>query len=907
MNEVPVGREVRCPACGATYDASLPDGLCARCLLTFALEDEFGAGKGEPDSKAGSDDAAPGVHRRIGRYQLREEIDRGGVGIVYRAWQADLKREVALKMLLPARIETTDSLNRFRREAELMAGLDHPGILPVYEVGEHDGVPYYSMKLAEGGNLATHIPALRGKFSECARLVAVLARAINYAHGRGVLHRDLKPSNIVFDAGGQCMVTDFGLARRLAVDSSLTGIDALIGTPRYVAPEVLTTPGAQLTAAADVYGLGAIFYELLSGRAPFADLTPVQILQQIAVRRPRAPRQFDETIPAELEAICLRCLEKRPGDRYASADALAHALERWLTLPARGAARWRDRLAVRPLPSRRRVLMRVFAIGCALVLAAIALSIELARRAGPPVPDPRVATRTLVVLPIDLPTPPPAELAAARALSARLQGTQPLNVAAIEPALERARATDFPSSDLQRGMTLGALVQVQVLAVDASPLLRVRAIDVLRDDLLWQGQANAADIDGLVHDLGAALEVSRRTPTPETELPRAALAALARGAELFSHFDETANDAAIDAFKQAIAIDARFALLHARLARAYSQRGFRFGGAAFWLDSAIEEAERAARLDPTLGMASKALGYAYYAKGWWQRSTEAYQHALALGAFDTDLPLNYYAVSRFDESFRLYRRSLDFATHNSMFAYLAAQVLFALGASDASEHWMRIGITREPHAGKRRLMEAEIASHRGDYARCRALADGLDPDLVSGGFGSAGGIERNCAEHVRDWPAALASLEHEKQHYANGTGDLGNSGPELEEAVLLVQLGRDVEVAPLLARARRSAQAAIDGDSEDPEKFLGMATALRLGGDTDAAYRMLDRAFTHGLTINASNDGSIEFVPFQKDARFAELRKASLAKVAEMRERVEKTLSAEDIDVVSLRNQAIPP
>ena len=880
----------------------MPDGLCARCLLAFAL----GAEPAVPDDDAvASDngtDAAVLLNRRIGRYQLLAEIDRGGVGIVYRARQDDLKREVALKMLLPTRLESADAFSRFRREAELMASLDHPGILPVYEVGEHNSLPYYSMKLAEGGNLSARIAALRGQFRECTRLVAALARAIDYAHGHGVLHRDLKPSNIVFDAAGQCMVTDFGLARRLAVDSSLTGIDTLIGTPRYVAPEVLTTPGAQLTAAADVYGLGAIFYELLSGRAPFSDLTPVQILQQIAIRRPHPPRQFDPAMPAELEAICLRCLEKRPGDRYASADALAQALERWLALPARGATHWWDRLTGRPLPSRQRLLMRVYAVGCALVLAAIALTIELARRAGPSVPDPRIATRTLVVLPLDLPEPPPAELAAARALSARLQGAQPLNVAAIEPALKRAQAADFPSSNLQRGMILGALVLVQVLAVDGRPLLRVRAIDVLRGDLLWQGQANAADIDGIARDLGAALDARRRAPTPEAELPRAALSAFARGIELFHHYDKTANDAAVDAFKQAIAIDPRFALLHARLASAYSQRGFRFAGAAFWLDSAIEEAERAARLDPTLAVASTSLAYAYYAKGWWQRSIEVYEQAQALGAFDTDLPLTYYAVGRFDESFQLYRRSLDFATHSGILAYLAAEVLFTLGAADAGEHWMRISITREPHAGKRSLMEAEIASHRGDYARCRTLAAALDPDLVSGGFGSAGEIERNCAEHVHDWPAALASLEHEKLHYANGTGDLGNSGPALEEAVLLVQLGRDAEVAPVLAKARRSAQAAIDGDREDPATFLSMASALRLGGDTDAAYRMLDRAFAHGMTINAANDGDIEFVPFQNDAHFAKLRKASLTKVAEMRERVEKTLSAEDIELVSLSN-----
>jgi len=241
-----------CPECGNRLDASQTDGLCARCLLAAALEAEQGAlaaGNGETESLH-----AMGVpfDSRVGRYELREEIDRGGVGVVYRAWQADLKREVALKMLLPSRLETPDARSRFRREAELMASLDHPAILPVYEVGEQDGQPYYSMKLAEGGNLASRIAALHGKYRESARLVATIARGIGYAHDHGVLHRDLKPSNIVFDASGQCMVTDFGLARLLAVDSSLTGSDVLIGTPRYVAPEMVTTSGARLTAWSSV-------------------------------------------------------------------------------------------------------------------------------------------------------------------------------------------------------------------------------------------------------------------------------------------------------------------------------------------------------------------------------------------------------------------------------------------------------------------------------------------------------------------------------------------------------------------------------------------------------------------------------------------------------------------------------
>ncbi len=357
----------RCPSCGAANNASLPDALCVRCLLGCALDAELPVD--DPDSI----EAAPSEDengQQIGRYRLLEEIERGGGGVVYSAWDADLKRRVALKMLLPARRESQQTLDRFRREAELMASLDHPGVLPIYEVGEQGGLPFFAMKFAERGNLAQRIGALRGQYRVCARLVATIARAVAYAHGRGVLHRDLKPSNIVFDRDDAPLVTDFGLARLLAEDSTLTGSDALIGTPRYVAPEVVLAPAAKLTAATDIYGLGAILYELLCGRAPFADLAPLQVLQQVATRRPMPPRQIDASVPSVLEAICLRCIEKRPYDRYSSAVALADALDAWLAGTKVGLLR-RFGGSLVELPSRRR--RAVIVVGTLFVAAVCVL------------------------------------------------------------------------------------------------------------------------------------------------------------------------------------------------------------------------------------------------------------------------------------------------------------------------------------------------------------------------------------------------------------------------------------------------------------------------------------------------------------------------------------------------------
>ncbi|MBN8735194.1 MAG: hypothetical protein J0H27_02885 [Xanthomonadales bacterium] len=249
-----------------------------------------------------------------------------------------------------------------------------------------------------------------------------------------------------------------------------------------------------------------------------------------------------------------------------------------------------------------------------------------------------------------------------------------------------------------------------------------------------------------------------------------------------------------------------------------------------------------------------------------------------------------YQLGRFDDSFQLARHNLEFSRRGAGELYWAAEPLIAVGEIDAGEHWMRAAIAAEPHAGKRRLMEAEIARYRGDFKRCRELAGSLDPDLVSGGSGWANDFARTCAEQQHDWAGALILLQHELQHYAGGTGDISLHDPLLEQAVLLRQLGRRAEAAPAIARARQIEQAALDSGDEYFGHSLRMAAILRMEGDSDGAYRMLDGAAARGLTSNPRTDGSYEFLPFQGDARLAAWQKASRVKVAGMRQRIQMML-----------------
>lgn len=273
---------------------------------------------------------APGVIRAFGDYELLEEIARGGMGVVYKARQMSLKRLVALKMTLSGASASASERERFCLEAELAANLDHPNIVPIYEVGEHDGQSFFSMKLVDGGSLSRQIGRLTDDPRAGAGLVATIARAVDHAHRQGFLHCDLKPSNILIDREGRPHITDFGLARRVEGDSALTGTGAILGTPSYMAPEQASGARGRLTPAADVYGLGAILYELLTMQPPFCAGTVMETVVHVLEHEPEPPRRLRPGIPAELETICLKCLEKAPKDRYPSACALADDLERYL-------------------------------------------------------------------------------------------------------------------------------------------------------------------------------------------------------------------------------------------------------------------------------------------------------------------------------------------------------------------------------------------------------------------------------------------------------------------------------------------------------------------------------------------------------------------------------------------------
>ena len=319
-----------CENCGNKIFDDAPKGLCPACLVDTAISLL-------PDESVAAGDDCSGARRTetlgdVGDYELLEEIGRGAQGVVYRARQKSLNRIVALKIIGLGHWATRAHVRRFRLEAEAAAKLDHPFIVPIHEIGESNGSCYFSMQLVEGGQLDEILKRQSRSFGirQAAELIAKLALTVHHAHERGILHRDIKPGNILLDAKGDPHLTDFGLARLVETESTVTRTTEALGTPSYMAPEQARGDNEQLTNATDVYGLGGVFYQLLTGHPPFAGGTTYDTIRLLLETEPKQPRLFNSKIDRDLSTICLKCLEKDPRRRYSSALGLAEDLERWL-------------------------------------------------------------------------------------------------------------------------------------------------------------------------------------------------------------------------------------------------------------------------------------------------------------------------------------------------------------------------------------------------------------------------------------------------------------------------------------------------------------------------------------------------------------------------------------------------
>jgi len=617
-----------CPQCGAEIPAGARQGVCPACLLETGLG-LVGDEEGDPTSHA----RLPHIERAMrparmlgdfGDYELLEEIGRGGQAVVYRAHQKSLNRIVALKVIGLGYWATEAHLKRFRREAEAAAGLDHPGIVPIYEVGEREGSCYFSMKFVEGGQLDEVVKREPMPIRRSVELIAKVARTVHCAHEHGILHRDIKPGNILLDAKGEPLLADFGLAGLVEAESTITRTLELMGTPSYMAPEQAAGETTNVTKATDIYGLGAVFYQLLTGHPPFAGGTSYQTIRLLLDTEPRQPRLWNPKIGRELSTICLKCLEKDPKRRYSSALALAEDLEHWLKHEpirakrsgvVRHAAKW-----VRRKPA-------IAALIAALAAFAAAMSWDVWKSGL----INRPATKGIALLPFENLSRDPdnayfadgiqeeiltrlasiADLKVISRTSTQRYQSKPRNLGAI--------AKQLGVANILEGSVQKAADQVRV---------NVQLVDAQTDSHLW-----AETYDRKLTDFfGVESEIAKRVaeslqakltgreeqalavkPTNNTEAYDAYLRGLAYTLRTGS---TPANSLGAQKYlREAVRLDPRFALAWALLsyvnARGYLTQALQPTVAL--REEARQAAETALTLQPNLGEALMAKGYYHYA------------------------------------------------------------------------------------------------------------------------------------------------------------------------------------------------------------------------------------------------------------------------------------------------------
>jgi len=472
----------RCSKCGAPVSDEVAGGFCAACLL------EEGLAPAEVKE-------APLTLKDFGDYELIEEIARGGMGVVFKARQRSLNRIVALKMILSGHLASEAEAQRFRAEARAAAALQHPGIVAIHEVGEHEGLLFFSMDYVEGQSFAQLVRDGPLPAPRAAESVREIAEAIHYAHEHGVLHRDLKPSNVLLDSNGKSHVMDFGLARSIESDTKLTLTGQILGTPGYMSPEQAEGRSAAFGPPTDVYSLGAMLYELLTGRPPFAAATPHETLNQVLNSEPVAPQLLNPSVPRDLETICLKCLEKEPERRYGSAQALALDLGRHLNhepiLAVPPSTVYRARKFVR---RHRTGVMFATVVGVLLLLAATVsidygLRAERERRAADKSRQEESTQRTLAIK-----AESEAKTQARAAVDSAAEATAILNF-----FLENILIAGSPEGE-EGGLGRNATLREAVAAAEAKisetfgtrPLLEAQIRGVLGDTYHRLGETTAA-------------------------------------------------------------------------------------------------------------------------------------------------------------------------------------------------------------------------------------------------------------------------------------------------------------------------------------------------------------------------------------------------------------------------------
>ena len=668
-----------CAQCGSRLTLS-EDGekFCINCLLRASLGDE-GFDRAETPHRFDQDESIARDHGRaveFGDYELLEEIGRGSQGVVYRARQKSLNRTVALKIIALGHWASEAHVKRFRREAEAAASLEHPCIVPIYEVGERDGACYFSMKFVEGGQLDEVVKREPMPPRRAAELIVKLAHTVHYAHEHRILHRDIKPGNILLDAKGEPHLTDFGLARLVESESTVTRTLEVLGTPSYMAPEQAAGKNIELTAATDIYGLGAVLYQLLTGHPPFAGGTTYETVRHVLETEPRQPRLWNSKIDRELETICLKCLEKDPKRRYPSALAVAEDLEHWLK---------HEPIRAKPTGffTYGRKWVRRNPSTTVLVTLLLALAAGLSMTVWKHKPA-VVIPKSVAVLPFQNLSDDPNNAYFAEGIQeeilTRLASIADLKVIS-RSSTQRYHSKPGNLAEIAKQLGVANIVEGSVQKTADHVRVNVQLINAQTDSHLWADtyDRKLTDIFGVESEIAKRIAESLQAkltgreeqalaakPTNNPEAYDAYLRGMAFQARSFYSHDALRK--ATQFFEQAVQLDPSFALAWARLSRAQAWT-LHIDDTVFHRDAAKKALDNAQKLEPNSPETLLALGYY---QGWvlhdWGAAKSTFKRVGEMLPGSSEVPMALGRIARtegqWDESNTYFERALSLDPRN---------------------------------------------------------------------------------------------------------------------------------------------------------------------------------------------------------------------------------------------------
>jgi TolB-like protein/Tfp pilus assembly protein PilF len=841
-----------CPKCGAEIPADAPEGGCPGCLLESGLrllasEDED-APTVAPKQQRTTSERLVEILGELGDYELLEEVGRGGQGVVFRARQKSLNRTVALKVISLGQWASTAHLKRFRREAEAAASLDHPSIVPIYEVGEREGACYFSMKFVEGGQLDEVVKRAPISIRQAAELIAKVARTVHYAHEHRILHRDIKPGNILLDTKGEPQLTDFGLARLVEAESTVTRTMEVMGTPSYMAPEQAAGEYTKLSNATDVYGLGAVLYQLLTDHPPFAGGTTYETIKLLLETEPRQPRLLNPRIDRDLSTICLKCLEKDPQRRYASALALTEDLEHWLKHEPIRAHRT-------GIFSRGRKWMRRKPAIAAVITLSLALAVAIAWNVWKSefIRDP--VTNGVAVLPFENLSRDADNAYFAEGIHEEIL-TRLASIAGLK-VISRTSTQQYQSKprnlrEIAKQLGVANILEGSVQKAADQVRVNVQLINAQTDSHLWAEtyDRKLTDMFGVESDIAGGIAASLRIrltgregealaakPTNNPE----AYDAYLRGLALEARSGSDVLDALlkpVEFYERAVQLDPNFAIAWARLSRAHGFIFFNFvESTTARRDAAKRALENAQKLAPNSPETLLALGYYQY----WVLHDYAFAR-ITFGRVSEMLPGNsdvliaLGALTRreghWDESIAHSEQALALDPHNSFALRNTAVTYLALRRFPTALKLYDRVLDITPNHPEAMALKACIYQAQGNLQEAASFLSGTNeqiPDKIT-----QLRLARNYGEAIRLLQDRLAHFHFDSDYYkANEQVDLA----------IIQRLAGDTAGARVTAEQARNTLEQLCRDHPDsPDRAGHLSETYALIGQKDLALKVAERA-----------------------------------------------------------------